>query len=173
MRAHSSRRLAGRLLLLAVLAMVVATTVVAPASPAPVFRPSSLLLAVSGTHNFGVAGTWAVSGNATIISKLYPGDPCRLLVAVPTDPCRVLTIASVVRASNNGGASSCLFTGSTSRAVPVTDTQTTVDAVVTPTIAAAPQEPCAPLAAFSIRYVVGFAGDGTITSATATTEPVT
>jgi hypothetical protein len=167
----SRRRLAGRLLLLAVLAVLVSAAVAAPAAPAPVFRPSSLLLAVSGTHNFGVAGTWAVSGNATISSKLYPIDPCRVLVAFPVDPCRVLTIASVVTASLGGN--SCRFTGATSKAVAVTDTQTTVDAIVVPGNPLFPTDPCAPLAPFAIRYVVGFAGDGTITSATASTEPVT
>ena len=85
----------------------------------------------------------------------------------------MLTIASFVRASNNGGASSCLFTGTTSRAVAVTDTSATVDAIVSPTTAAMPTEPCAPLAAFAIRYSVAFTGDGTIASATAATDPVT
>ena len=167
----SRRRLARRLLLLAVLAALASATAATPAAPAPAFRPSSLLLSLSGNHNFGVAGSWAISGNATISSKLLPTDPCRNIFAFPVDPCRVLTIATVVRASLGGN--SCRLSGATTVATAATDTSTTVDAIVVPPNPVIPGDPCAPLASFAIRYSVGFAGDGTITGATASTDPVT
>lgn len=148
------------------LAALTATLALAPAAPAGV--RSNVLLNVSGTHNFGALGVYAISGAASITARQAPTEPCRL--AIGSNTCRVLTIATVARATN--GPVTCSFTGATTVTVPVTDT-TTVDAVVLPPNPISPTDPCAPLGSFAIRYTLAHSADNTITAATAQTEPVT
>jgi hypothetical protein len=151
-------------LVVSALAALTATLALAPAAPAAV--RSNVVLNVSGTHNFGALGVYAISGGASITSMQVPGNPI-----VPPNPIRVLTIATVARATN--GPTTCSYTGSTTVTVPATDT-TSVDAIVVPSNPITPSDSlCPSLGSFAIRYSLAISADNTITAATAQTDPVT
>jgi hypothetical protein len=126
---------------------------------------SSARIPVTGSHTFGLSGTYNIAGVASITTVDLPQDPWRLFQ--PADPCRVLTIASVLRATN--GPTTCSFTGSTAQTVAVADTYT-VDAIVVPSNPGvpgnpvAPTDPFVPLGSFAVRYGLAVAADNTITA---------
>jgi hypothetical protein len=130
---------------------------------------SNVTIAVSGSHNFGAFGGYAVTGKASITSMLLPSNPI-----IPSNPIGVLTIATLARAIN--GVNTCSFTGATTVTVPA-DATSTVDAVVFPSNPIVPGnplnavEPCAPPGSFAIRYSVSISSDNTITGVTAQTQP--
>jgi hypothetical protein len=76
-----------RTLVVSALAALTAALALAPAAPAAV--RSNVLINVSGTHNFGALGVYAINGGASITSMQYPTDPCRL--AIGSNTCRGLT----------------------------------------------------------------------------------
>jgi hypothetical protein len=55
------------------LAALTATLALAPAAPAAV--RSNVVISVSGTHNFGALGVYAISGGAAITSMQVPPNP--------------------------------------------------------------------------------------------------